>query len=146
MFRGVNVQDLYNKIEILTADPLKLIIMMYEGAIQALKDYKIYLQRNDYIAKESHLNKAQDIITELLASLNMEAGEIARLLAGIYSYVMKRLVQGDLKKDIKAIDEVIWILSELKEGWEGLTLKKGHPPTISAPMNSFHSRTRTIQV
>lgn len=115
--------NVYNRMDVLTSDPLRLVIMMYEGAIRALEDYKECFHKRDYVAKCRALNKAQEIISELQASLNMEAGEISRLLSGIYSYMGRRLVNGDLQRSLEPAEEVIRMLCELKEGWEAIEVK-----------------------
>jgi flagellar protein FliS len=80
----------------------------------------------DFEGKAKDFIKAQDIINELLCSLDFEkGGEIAKNLDALYRYILKRMIHAEVNKDIKAIDEVIWILSELKSGWEQAFYKGG---------------------
>ena len=137
MQKAVVATYTYSKMNVMTADPLRLIVMMYEGAIRSLEDYKKCFQERDYEAKCKALNRAQEIISELKASLNMETGEIARLLSNLYAYMTKRLLSGDLERHVKAAEEVIKMLSELKEGWEGIEIRtQGAPSPSIAVKNS----------
>ena len=114
----------YRKTNITTSDPVRLIIMCYEGAIDSLKLAKEKIKEKDYEKKAKAIIKAQDIIEELMSSLNFEkGGEIADNLESLYNYMLRRILQGDLNKDVGAIDEVIGIFSDLLSAWQEVALK-----------------------
>jgi flagellar protein FliS len=116
----------YRRTSILTADRTKLVLMCYEAAIEHLKMGKERYLQKDFEGKAKDFMKTQDIINELLCSLDFEkGGEIAKNLDALYRYILKRMIHAEVNKDIKAIDEVIWILSELKSGWEQAFYKGG---------------------
>ncbi len=115
----------YQKVQVTTADRLKLVVMLYDGAISYLKSAKKYLEENDMAAKGIYISKAQDIIDELNNSLNMkDGGEIASTLRKIYNFIYFYLVKANLKKDPKMIQEVIDILSMLRDAWYEISQKK----------------------
>ncbi len=115
----------YQKIQVTTADRLKLVVMLYDGAISFLKTAKKYLEENDMAAKGIYISKAQDIIDELNNSLNLkQGGEIAITLRKIYNFLYFYLVKANLKKDPKMIQEVIDILSSLREAWFEISKRK----------------------
>ena len=127
----------YQKMQVTTVDRLKLVVMLYEGAISYLKTATQYLEKNDLANKGMYIAKAQDIIDELNNSLNMnEGGEIAVNLRKIYNFLYFYLVKANLSKNKKMIDEVINILSSLKEAWEQINLneavaeQKGEAPAV----------------
>jgi len=98
--------------------------MCYEGAIDSLKLAKEKIKEKDYEKKAKAIIKAQDIIEELMSSLNFEkGGEIADNLESLYNYMLRRILQGDLNKDVGAIDEVIGIFSDLLSAWQEVALK-----------------------
>ena len=114
----------YRKTNITTSDPLRLIIMCYEGIIDCLNLAKEKIKEKDYEKKANAIIKAQDIINELMCSLNFEIrGEIAGNLESLYNYMLRRILQGDLNKDVRPIDEVIGMLNELLSAWRELALK-----------------------
>ena len=109
----------YRISSIMTADGKRLVLMCYEGAIDHLKMARQKYMNKDFEGKARDLMKVQDIINELRCSLDFKrGGEIAQNLDALYRYILRRLVQGDVNKDTKAIDEVVGILRELKSAWE----------------------------
>jgi flagellar protein FliS len=114
----------YRQTEVLTADPMKLVLMCYQGAIDSVRTAKERFQSGQYEAKAKALQKANDIIMELSSALDLEKGdEIARNLEMLYRYMHIRLTNADLDKDIKGLDEVIGMLEELKAAWEQICNK-----------------------
>ena len=93
--------------------------MCYEGAIDQLKMGKQKASEKEFEAKTKAFVKAQDIITELRCSLDFEkGGQIAKNLDALYRYILRRLIYADINRDMKAVDEAIGILGELKSAWE----------------------------
>ena len=93
--------------------------MCYEGAISNLKVSKESYLHGEYEAKAKAMQKAQNIITELMQALDFEkGGQIAKNLDSLYNYMIRRITEGDVKRDIKAIEEVVGMLEELKGAWE----------------------------
>ncbi|MCJ7618399.1 MAG: flagellar export chaperone FliS [Desulfobacterales bacterium] len=111
--------DAYRKTNVTTADPKRLVLMCYEGAISNLKIAREKYASKEYEAKAKAVQKAQDIITLLMQSLDFEGGgKIAVSLEALYNYMLRRLIDGDVKKDTKIIDEVIYLLEELESAWK----------------------------
>ena len=109
----------YRKTNVITADPKRLILLCYEGAIDNLKIAKMKYVEKDYEGKGKALIKAQNIINELLCSLDLEkGGAIARNLDSLYNYMLRRIIHADVSRTIDAIDEIIGMLDELKSAWE----------------------------
>jgi flagellar protein FliS len=118
----------YKETQIKTATPGKLILMMYDGAIknlnQALQDMDNEHRRYDSISNS--LIKAQDIIAELMISLDFDrGGEIAKTLFGLYVFMNRRLLDGNIKKDKTPLEEVKTLLMELRGAWAEVAEKAG---------------------
>lgn len=113
----------YQKSQIETATPERILIMLYDGAIQFLNIAKIELNANTVplnIQKiHNNIMGAQKIITEFQNTLNMEiGGEMARNLYDLYDYLYKRLIEANMKKDVTIIDEVLVHLKDLRDTWQ----------------------------
>lgn len=108
--------------EVKAADPHKLISMLYEGAILAINNAKKAIADNDISAKGAAISKAIAIINEgLNASLDKEVGgELAKNLESLYEYMSMRLITANLKNDIAMLDEVAYLLSDLKNAWDAI--------------------------
>jgi flagellar protein FliS len=105
-----------------SADPHKLIQMLYQGALLAIAAGKNQMLRGETAAKGASISKAITIIDEgLKLALNMEAGgALAQNLADLYDYMNQRLLQANLKNDPAMLDEVSRLLTELQGAWESI--------------------------
>lgn len=119
-----NTYGRYKQVQIGTASRGKLILMLYQGAIQALKKSVDLLEKKDYMGKGECIIKAQDIIMELNLALDMNAGEISGSLRSLYLYLYRRLIDANMRKDPAPIQEAIRILSNLYGAWEHVVTEK----------------------
>ncbi len=100
----------------------RLIVLLYEGAIKFLKLAVKELEANNYEAKGRYINKAQDIINELNAVLDMDAGgAMASNLRKLYMFMNKRLCEANIKRDPQMIREVIELMEELNQSWKAIS-------------------------
>ena len=125
--------DAYKNTEISTANQGKLIIMLYDGAIRFLRLAVENMDPRSYDVVNTNIIKAQDIITELMLSLNMEeGGEIAENLFNINAYIKKRLLEANIAKDVATVDEVLKLLGDLRSAWEEVSQKEAGRPQAAA--------------
>lgn len=109
----------YQQTQIKTASPERILILLYDGAIQFLNKAKIGMQNNNIEETHNNMIAAQRIITEFMVTLDMKVGgEMAVNLYRLYEYLHYRLVQANIKKDVEMVDEVLKHLKELKQTWE----------------------------
>ena len=108
--------------DITSADPHKLISLLFQGALLAIANARNSMLHNDIPAKGAAISKAIAIIGEgLNASLDKKAGgDLAQNLSSLYDYMVIRLVAANLNNDIAALDEVARLLSGLKDAWDSI--------------------------
>jgi len=112
----------YQDTAIRTQSRGRLIVMLYDGAIKFLKLAIQELQAENYAAKGQYINRAQDVINELNAVLDMEAGgEISQNLRKLYIFMGRHLSQANAKRDPQMIQEVVNLLEELNQSWKAIT-------------------------
>jgi len=113
--QGYNV---YKSANVDTADQGKLIIIVYDVAITQCK---LAIEKFDdkYLIEErnKHLFKAQDAISELLGSLRLDGGDVAHNLYRLYDYMLRTLVEGNIKNNKDKITEVLGYLEDLRSAW-----------------------------
>ncbi len=120
----MNPLDTYMKNSVETVSPLQQIILLYEKAIILLKATKEHIEQKDIHSKIDNITKVNDIISALDSSLDFEkGGEIAQNLHQLYDFVLRSLVTINVHNDTKLIDDIVEILQNLKEGWEGIQSK-----------------------
>ncbi len=116
---SVNPYQKYKTAQYSTASPEQFLLMLYEGAIKYARQAQKDMEERNVEAANNKLKKTEDIISELMVSLNMdEGGEIAQNLYNLYDYMNRRLIQANIRKDPGLVDEVINLLTSLKESWE----------------------------
>ncbi len=105
-----------------SADPHKLISMLYQGALLAIANAKNSILRRDIPARGKAISHAIKIINNgLNLSLDKEVGgDLALNLSALYEYMSHRLLFANINSDMEALDEVARLLGELKEAWESI--------------------------
>jgi len=114
----------YQQTQIQTATPEKLLIMLYNGAINFLNKSKVYMEERDYAQTNTFLLKAQAIITEFMNTIDWDPNpDFAQNLYSLYEFMNFTLVQANIKKDPEKVDVVIDLLKTLKSAWEEAAVK-----------------------
>ena len=106
-------------VAVATADPHRLILMLFEGARVAISMARLHMERKEIPQKGAAISKAIDLINNgLLASLDIKSGgELAERLASLYEYICQRLLWANLKNNLAALDEANQLLGELQSAW-----------------------------
>ena len=115
----MDAKGLYRQQSIETASPAKLISMLYHGAIARLESARASIEEGQPGRANEDLQRAQEIVFELRASLDFGAGgEIARNLDALYSFCIERLVEANATKDAQLLPAVTSTLEGLSEAWD----------------------------
>lgn len=111
----------YLRQQIEAATPLRRVLMLYDGAIRFIAVGRRCIEEKNYEKQNESIQRAQAIIFELISSLNQEiGGEIAGNLLAIYTYMLRRLIEANIKDDLTKLDEVTRMLTELRTTWAEL--------------------------
>ncbi|MCE9982376.1 flagellar export chaperone FliS [Leclercia adecarboxylata] len=119
---GAKGTQAYAKIEVesavMSASQQQLIIMLFDGALSALVRARLFLQDGNIPAKGQALSKAINIIENgLKLGLDEESGdELTQNLIGLYAYMVRRLLQANVRNDASAIEEVENLLRNIADG------------------------------
>lgn len=121
----------YKSTHVETASKEKILLMLYDELIGDVHKARGALENGEKQAAHDNLLHAQEIVTELISTLDMDAGgEIAEELYSLYDYVLHNLIQANVENDPTRLDDVLPVLEDLKEAWdevineEGMTLEK----------------------
>ncbi|HIJ77262.1 MAG TPA: flagellar export chaperone FliS [Deltaproteobacteria bacterium] len=121
--------NIYHRTAIETAEPIQLIILCYDAAINDLKRAAELHERREMNEAYRKIRHAQDIITELLVDLDYErGGDIARSLNRLYNFILRQLIGINSREDTSIYDHLVRILSELRDGWEAIRLSPSQTP------------------
>jgi flagellar protein FliS len=104
--------------EVLAANPLKLVLLLYAGALDSIASARRFVRLGDIAARSRAISKAMSVVTELSLSLNHQTGgELSRSLADLYSYVETLLIQANTEQCERPLMEAEAVLSTLLEAW-----------------------------
>jgi len=107
----------YKKNQINTASSEQLVLMLYDGARKFIKRAIISIQAGDMQEAHHNLIRSQNIVAQLMAGINYEAGEIAENLFQLYKFMHSRLIQANLKKDSQCAQEVLEMIETIRGAW-----------------------------
>ncbi|MEC9384542.1 MAG: flagellar export chaperone FliS [SAR324 cluster bacterium] len=147
-----NYQNAYKKASVNTLDQNKLIIMLYDGAIKNASFAVEHMKTGEIEKVHNCLVKAKNIVTELMATLNMEkGGDIAKNLQSLYSYMFSQLIEANMEKKTQPIIVVIDLLKELRAAWVEINKKSKsqttqHQVPQALPQQSQDNTEKSIRV
>jgi len=107
----------YRESSVLTASPEQLVVMLYDGAGRFLRQAEAALGEGAWEHAHDRLQRGEAIVDELLATLDMDQGQIAERLQAIYIYCKRCLREARKDRESEKIRLVIRLLGELREAW-----------------------------
>lgn len=129
----------YLRTQILTATPEELRLMLYDGALKFCRQARQHLEEKNFEGSYNCLMRAQKIVLELSTSLNHRvAPELCKKLSALYTYIYRLLVDANMTRSGKAIDQAVRLLEFEKDTWQMLMRKLspdgpgGEDPALSA--------------
>jgi flagellar secretion chaperone FliS len=108
----------YREVAVKTANPLQLIVMLYDAAICSLQEAQGHIDRKNISGRSRSLNKCISIISELQSCLNLKAGgEIASSLDRLYDYMKRRIFTANVEQSVQPLAEIETLLESLRSAW-----------------------------
>ena len=126
--------DRYLETEILSADPVKLVGILYRAALESVAAARRHLGAGEIMRRSRSITKTSEIVNELMRSLNHSAGgEISRNLVEIYAYMQTRLIEANTNQMDQPLAEVERLLTTLSDAWRTAAA----PPDLSTADTSY---------
>ncbi len=100
-----------------TASPGELTLMLYNGCLKFIKQAKSALEQQQMEEKNKYILKAQDIIRELMLTLNPDV-DISKNMLQLYDYMLQRLIEANIHNDPALLDEVEGYVTEFRDTWK----------------------------
>ncbi len=114
-------QKIGAQVEVEDASPHRLIQLLMEHALTKIGVARGHMQRGNVQAKGENIGDAIDVIEGLQASLNHSAdARMSENFDALYAYMMRRLVEANLRDDESILEEVAGLLREIKEAWDAI--------------------------
>ncbi|RBP91500.1 flagellar protein FliS [Cytobacillus firmus] len=112
-----NPYQSYQQNSVNTASPGELTLMLYNGCLKFIHQAKKAIMDNNIEAKNTNIQKAQNIIQELMVTLNMDV-EVSQNMMSLYDYMNRRLMEANVKNEAAILDEVEGLVSEFRDTWK----------------------------
>lgn len=116
-----------------TASPAKLVVMLYDRLVLDLNRGRQAQLAGDREAANDQLGHAQDIIAELLSSLDVEAWEGGPGLASLYRWLIRELISANVRMDPERTASCLTVVEPLRDAWT-VALTKGAGAPAAAPL------------
>lgn len=112
-----NALNQYKQNAVYTATPEELTLMLYDGCIKFMNAAKYHIENGNIPKAHESLIRAQDIVYELRSTLD-DKYEISSNFRKLYDFVLDRLIDANLRKETKPIDEALEIITGLRDTWK----------------------------
>ena len=112
----------YNNSKILTASPAELTLMLYDGAIKFTNIAIMAIEKHDIEKAHNNIVKTERIILEFQATLD-DKYPVAKDFDVVYTYLIQRLREANLKKDSEILEEVLKHLRTMRDTWKEVMAK-----------------------
>lgn len=109
--------QVYRQVKLETSTGPQLLLALYDGAIRYLGLAQQAIEAHDVQTAHTNLVRTQDVIFELINTLNMDYGEIPERLKALYLYLYRRLTDANVTKSADPMREVDQILRQLRDAW-----------------------------
>lgn len=124
---ATSAYDAYLESRVLSASPLELIQILYQAAIEAVESARRHLREGDIASRSNAISRACSIVAELVYAVRQDADPgLARNLVELYDYLLRLLVDANIRQAGEPLVEASKLLATLLEGW--LALKPGTAP------------------
>lgn len=112
-----NALNAYKNNSVNYASKEQLLLMLVDGAVRFSKVAKEALENKNIQKSHENLVKVQDIFTELMVTLDRNAGDWAIQLYNVYDFIKTRLFEINLKKDAKMMEELMPVIESVRDTW-----------------------------
>lgn len=119
----------YNNSKIQTATPAELTLLLYEGAIKFTNIAIVAMEKNDVQKAHDNIMKTEKIIEEFKATLDHKY-PVAKDFEAVYSYLLKRLFDANIRKDPEILEEVLRHLRTMRDTWKEVMAKTANGNNI----------------
>lgn len=108
------------------ASPIELVLLLTDGLLEELARARAHIVAKRYEARAASINKCNDIINGLSSSLDFDGGgQVVANLANLYDFCTKHLHAAGVKQDPAMVDEVVKVLTTIRQGWAGVQARNG---------------------
>ena len=115
----MNAATAYQETAVTTQTKGRLIVVLYDGAINFLKMAQQCIDQEDIAGRNRNIRRARDIVFELNSTLDLDrGGQVARNLRSLYNFIWRYLGDANVKNDAQMLQKMIIMLDDLRQTWQ----------------------------
>ena len=128
-----NPYKAYQKTQVMTAKPEKILLMLYEGAIKFTKLAAVRMREKNIAEKGKYISKSLSIVSELMNTLDHEkGGQIAADLENLYMFIMDKLIEANMNNRVEELEVAERLLTTLYAAWRDV-VNNPRPDGVPSP-------------
>jgi flagellar protein FliS len=128
-----NPYKAYQKTQVMTAKPEKILLMLYEGAIKFTKLAAVRMREKNISEKGKYISKTLSIVSELMNTLDHEkGGQIAADLENLYMFIMDKLIEANMNNRVEELEVAERLLTTLYTAWRDV-VNNPRPDGVPSP-------------
>ena len=116
-YSNTNAANFYKQNSVNTASPARLTLMLYDGAVKFCNIALEGIEENDISKANTNIIKAEKIIVELRATLDMKY-PVANEFDRVYDYIYRRLVEANLRKEKEVLEDALKQIKTMRDTWK----------------------------
>lgn len=134
----------YQASNVNTATPEKLMIMLFDGALQFLQKAKTAIAEKNLVERSQNIDGARKIIRELMRTIDLENGnDVSKRLFKLYNKMAMNLIKANVQRNANLIDEVIEDISNIRWGFQKAIEIQNGTTTVEDAMNEQNAQNQT---
>ncbi|MCL1866556.1 MAG: flagellar export chaperone FliS [Oscillospiraceae bacterium] len=118
----MNPYSAYKRQSVSTMTNIEIVVKGYDECERQLNRAVSFIKSKEYVEAHNSLDKAAELITAFQTCLDMSVGEVSENLNSLYSYFFKQIIKADMKKDVAIIEELLPLISDLKDAFVQISL------------------------
>lgn len=132
----------YQHTQVNTSSPERLLLMLYDGAINFSRIALEKMEKGDIAGKGTFIGKAQAIVAELMNTLDHEVGgDISQGLERLYIYIINEFLEANINNSPRSLNNALRILTMLRDTWsEAIVIWKKEREIVPPPMRESQAR------
>ena len=131
----------YQASNVNTATPEKLMIMLFDGALQFLQKAKTAIAEKNLVERSQNIDGARKIIRELMRTIDLENGnDVSKRLFKLYNKMAMNLIKANVQRNANLIDEVIEYISNIRWGFQKAIEIQNGTTTVEDAMNEQNAQ------
>lgn len=112
-----NPQQTYQLNKLTTASPGELTLMLYNGCLKFIKQAKNAIEQGNIQERNRNLQRAQDIVRELMVTLKTDT-ELGKNMLALYDFILRQLIEANMENNLEKLKIAEEFVTDFRDTWK----------------------------